>query len=43
MLARCVSETATKLCDKQSTPVGLIIMIIIIVVIVYVCTKWWNK
>lgn len=35
MLFRCVSETATELATKQTSPIGLFIGLIIIVVTAY--------
>jgi len=42
MLARCVSETATELASKQTTPVGLFIGLIVIVAIVCIISRCFN-
>jgi len=42
MMLRCVSETATELASRQTSPTGLFIGLIVVVFIVYLFTRCFD-
>ena len=42
MIARCVSETATELVSRQSTPVGLFIVLGVVLIITFVVVRCFK-